>query len=174
MFNNLIFLIMNSTLFSEKQIATFKQVAESTGVKTNNRTAEKWLTDLFETLKGKAEKNSTEKAVFNTLVSMQYVETRQYRVTTINEKGRNNGVMQAIKLAGINATKTNPVNVKNLAAELSAKFNKDLNKTVQNIRNQFRPVTGYMAKEHGVKMDKIDADNFYCTNPDFAKLRLNK
>lgn len=165
---------MNATLFSEKQIATFKQVAEQSGVKTNNRTAEKWLTDLFDTLKSKAEKNPTEKAVFNTLVSMQYVETRQYRVTTIDENGRNNGVMQAIKLAGINATKTNPVNVKNLAAELSVKFNKDLNKTVQNIRNQFRPLTGYMAKEHGVKMGKIDADNFYCENPDFAKLRLNK
>lgn len=165
---------MNASLFTEKQVATFKQVAETSGIKTNNRTAEKWLTDLFDTLKSKAEKNPTEKAVYNTLVSMQYVETRQYRVTTIDENGRNNGVMQAIKLAGINATKTNPVNVKNLAAELSVKFNKDLNKTVQNIRNQFRPVTGYMAKEHGVKMGKIDADTFYCENPDFAKLRLQK
>ena len=62
---------MNSTLFSEKQIVTFKQVAEQSGVKTNNRTAEKWLTDLFETLKEKQEKNPTEKAVYNTLVSMQ-------------------------------------------------------------------------------------------------------
>lgn len=163
---------MNSTLFTEKQITTFKQVAEQSGVKTNNRTAEKWLTDLFETLKEKQEKTPTEKAVYNTLVSMQYVETRQYRITTIDEKGRNNGVCEAIKKAGINATKANPVNVKSLAAELSAKFNKDLNKTVQNIRNQFRPLTGYMFKEHGVKMAKIDADNFYCTNPAFAKLRL--
>lgn len=163
---------MNANLFSEKQISTFKQVAEQSGVKTNNRTAEKWLVDLFETLKAKQEKNPTEKAVYNTLVSMQYVETRKYRVTTIDEKGRNNGVMQAIKLAGINSTKTNPVNVKTLAADLSAKFNKDLNKTVQNIRNQFRPLTGYMFKEHGVKMNKIDADNFYCENSDFAKLRL--
>lgn len=163
---------MNSTLFTEKQISTFKQIAESTGVKTEKRTAEKWLTDLFETLKGKTEKTSTEKAVFNTLVSMQYIETRKYRVTTIDEKGRNNGIMQAIKLAGINATKTAPVNVKTLAAELSAKFNKDLNKTVQNIRNQFRPLTGYMFKEHGVKMAKLNPDEFYCENPDFAKLRM--
>lgn len=172
MFNNLIQFTMNSTLFSEKQIATFKQVAEKQGIKTNNRTAEKWLTDLFETLKAVPEKDSTQKAVFNTLISMQYVETRQYRVTTIDEKGRNNGVCEAIKKAGILSTKTNPVNVKTLAAELSAKFNKDLNKTVQNIRNQFRPLTGYMFKEHGVKMAKIDADTFYCENPDFAKLRL--
>ena len=162
------------TTLTEKQVATFKQVAENLKIKTEKRTVEKWLNELFETLKLKEGKDTTEKAVFNTLVSAQYVETRKYRVTTIDPDGRNNGVCEAIKLAGINATKNNPVNVKSLAAELSVKFNKDLGKTLQNIRNQFRPVTGYMAKEHGVQMEKLTPDEFYCKNPDFAKLRLNK
>lgn len=159
----------NLSVFSEKQVATFVNVANEVKVKTEKRTAEKWLNDLFTVLRESDRKTLSKPqiAVLNTLQENDRAEKRALRIQDYSPSKP--GICEVIKIAACKSTEKAPVNVDSLAETLAKQFGKDVKKMKQRAKSQF---SYYLKKEHGILMKKVDAANWYCLNPDFAKTKV--
>jgi hypothetical protein len=159
----------NLSVFSENQVATFKAVASEVKVKTENRTAEKWVDELLNSLQ-KADRKTLSKqqiAVLNTLNEHEHAVNRDLRIQAITPDKP--GICEVIKIEACKSTEKSPLNVDTVAKQLSKQFNRDIKKMKQRVKSQ---CSYYLRKEHGILMSKIDASNYYCENPNFAKTKL--
>lgn len=159
----------NLSVFSDKQVATFNNVANEMKVVTKNRTTEKWVNDLYKTLQAKTRKELTTQqiAVLNTLIDNDRAEKRALRIQDYTPSKP--GICEVIKVAACKATEKNPLNVETVAKQLAKQFNRDVKKMKQRVKTQ---CSYYLKKEHGILMSKVNANEWYCQNPEFAKTKI--
>lgn len=159
----------NLSVFSEKQVETFANVASELKVKTEKRTVEKWLNELYGVLKDKTRKELTKQqiAVLNTLQENERAEQRALRIQDYSPSKP--GICEVIKIEACKATEKNPADVNSIAEQLSKQFNRDLKKMQQRVKSQF---SYYLKKEHGILMEKKDATHWFCKNPEYAKTKV--